>query len=215
MEKKDIIRAQRLNEVYKHLYAHHGIKSQKALADFLHIQRTGLSAAMNGAKANLTDNLFKKICAAYPGVFNLNYLLTGEGDLLTVEEDVKSTELEKANRQMHTQSSATGIDSSSIINAALAAQMESIELLKSEQATLLEAHAREIASLNQQIADKQTIIDLQSDKIKSQADEIVRLSKVIADLRSMSLSADIEDYISNNPFPIGVADKTETPRAQV
>ena len=215
MEKKDIIRAQRLNEVYKHLYAHHGIKSQKALADFLHIQRTGLSAAMNGAKANLTDNLFKKICAAYPGVFNLNYLLTGEGDLLTVEEDVKSTELEKANRQMYTQSSATGIDSSSIINAALAAQMESIELLKSEQATLLEAHAREIASLNQQIADKQTIIDLQSDKIKSQADEIVRLSKVIADLRSMSLSADIEDYISNNPFPIGVADKTETPRAQV
>jgi hypothetical protein len=215
MEKKDIIRAQRLNEVYKHLYAHHGIKSQKALADFLHIQRTGLSAAMNGAKANLTDNLFKKICAAYPGVFNLNYLLTGEGDLLTVEEDVKSTELEKANRQMHKQSSATGIDSSSIINAALAAQMESIELLKSEQATLLEAHAREIASLNQQIADKQTIIDLQSDKIKSQADEIARLQKVIADLRSISLSADIEDYISNNPFPIGVADKTETPRAQV
>jgi hypothetical protein len=215
MEKKDIIRAQRLNEVYKHLYAHHGIKSQKALADFLHIQRTGLSAAMNGAKANLTDNLFKKICAAYPGVFNLNYLLTGEGDLLTVEEDVKSTELEKVNRQMHTQSSATGIDSSSIINAALAAQMESIELLKSEQATLLEAHAREIASMNQQIADKQAIIDLQSDKIKSQADEIARLQKVIADLRSMSLSADIEEYISNNPFPIGVADKTETPRAQV
>jgi hypothetical protein len=215
MEKKDIIRAQRLNEVYKHLYAHHGIKSQKALADYLHIQRTGLSAAMNGAKANLTDNLFKKICAAYPGVFNLNYLLTGEGDLLTVEEDVKSTELEKVNRQMHTQSSATGIDSSSIINAALAAQMESIELLKSEQATLLEAHAREIASMNQQIADKQAIIDLQSDKIKSQADEIARLQKVIADLRSMSLSADIEEYISNNPFPIGVADKTETPRAQV
>ena len=215
MEKKDIIRAQRLNEVYKHLYAHHGITSQKALADFLHIQRTGLSAAMNGAKANLTDNLFKKICAAYPGVFNLNYLLTGEGDLLTVEEDVKSTELEKTNRQMPTQPSATGIDSSSIMNAAIAAQMQTIESLKSEKDTLLEAHAREIASLNQQIADKQAIIDLQSDKIKSQADEIARLQKVIADLRSMSLSADIEEYISNNPFPIGVADKTESPRAQV
>ena len=97
MERKDTIRAQRLNEVYKHLYAHHGITSQKALADFLHIQRTGLSAAMNGAKANLTDNLFKKICAAYPGVFNLNYLLTGEGELLTVEEDVHTSDMEQGN----------------------------------------------------------------------------------------------------------------------
>ena len=97
MERKDTIRAQRLNEVYKHLYAHHGITSQKALADFLHIQRTGLSATMNGAKANLTDNLFKKICAAYPGVFNLNYLLTGEGELLTVEEDVHTSDMEQGN----------------------------------------------------------------------------------------------------------------------
>lgn len=97
MERKDTIRAQRLNEVYKHLYAHHGITSQKALADFLHIQRTGLSAAMNGAKANLTDNLFKKICAAYPGVFDLNYLLTGEGDLLTAEEDVHTSDVEQGN----------------------------------------------------------------------------------------------------------------------
>jgi hypothetical protein len=212
---KDPIRAKRLDEVYKHLFAHFGITSQKHLAEVLKVQRTGLSSAFNGNVANLTDNLFKKICAAFPGVFNLDYLLTGKGDLLTVEENVKSTELEKANRQMHTQSSATGIDSSSIINAALAAQMQTIESLKSEQATLLEAHAREIASMNQQIADKQAIIDLQSDKIKSQADEIARLQKVIADLRSMSLSADIEEYISNNPFPIGVADKTETPRAQV
>lgn len=92
---KDPIRAKRLDEVYKHLFAHFGITSQKHLAEVLKVQRTGLSSAFNGNAANLTDNLFKKICAAYPGVFNLDYLLTGNGQLLTIQEEVKSEQIEK------------------------------------------------------------------------------------------------------------------------
>ena len=95
MIQKDYDRAQRLNEVYKHLFAHHGITSQKAMAEHLGMQRTGLSAAMNGSKANLTDNLFKKICAAWPGVFVLDYLLTGKGNLLTPEEEYQSAKIEQ------------------------------------------------------------------------------------------------------------------------
>lgn len=96
MNEKDMIKAQRLNEAYKHLFAHHGVESQKHLAEILRVQRTGLSSAFNGSKANLTKNLFIKICAAFPGVFNLDYFLKGEGSLLTVEEDAKSSEIEKA-----------------------------------------------------------------------------------------------------------------------
>lgn len=92
---KDPIRAKRLDEVYKHLYAHFGITSQKHLAEVLKVQRTGLSSAFNGNVTNLTDNLFKKICAAFPGVFNLDYLLTGNGQLLTIQEEVKSEQIEK------------------------------------------------------------------------------------------------------------------------
>jgi transcriptional regulator with XRE-family HTH domain len=95
MDEKDMVKAQRLNEAYKHLFAHHGVKSQKHLAEILRVQRTGLSSAFNGSKANLTKNLFVKICAAFPGVFNLDYFLRGEGTLLTVEEDAKSSEIEK------------------------------------------------------------------------------------------------------------------------
>ena len=87
MAEKDIEKAQRLNEVYKYVFAHFDIRSQKDFADFLHVQRTGLSAAMNGSKANLTKNLFTKICAAFPGVFNLDYILTGEGTLLVEQKD--------------------------------------------------------------------------------------------------------------------------------
>ena len=82
MAEKDYARAQRLNEVFKHLFVHYGIISQTAMADYMGISRTGLSAAFNGNKRNLTNNLFKKICAAFPGAFNLNYLLKGEGQLL-------------------------------------------------------------------------------------------------------------------------------------
>lgn len=99
MHEKDVEKAQRLNEVYKYLFAHHGVKSQKHLAEIIKVQRTGLSAAFNGSKANLTKNLFTKIVAAYPGVFNLDYLLTGEGTLLSAEEEVKGDEVVAAHEE--------------------------------------------------------------------------------------------------------------------
>ena len=92
---KNEVRQERLNQVYRHLFAHFGIDSQIKFAEVLHVQRTALSAAMNGNKAYLTNNLFTKICAAFPGVFNYDYLIKGEGELLTIEEDVKSTRIEK------------------------------------------------------------------------------------------------------------------------
>lgn len=122
---KDPIRAKRLDEVYKHLFAHFGITSQKHLAEVLKVQRTGLSSAFNGNVANLTDNLFKKICAAFPGVFNLNYLLTGEGDLLTLEEEVHNEDYEKLYNPQP-------IDQSSLVNALLAAKDETIASLRRE-----------------------------------------------------------------------------------
>lgn len=75
-------RKERLKEVYAYLRRNKGIYYQKDFADAIGAQRPGLSAAMNGNESYLTDNLFKKICYTYPGVFNIDYLLTGEGSLL-------------------------------------------------------------------------------------------------------------------------------------
>lgn len=122
---KDPIRAKRLDEVYKHLFAHFGITSQKHLAEVLKVQRTGLSSAFNGNVTNLTDNLFKKICAAFPGVFNLDYLLTGEGSLLTTEEEVHNEDNERLYNPQP-------IDNSSLVNAIIAAKDETIASLKRE-----------------------------------------------------------------------------------
>ena len=86
---------ERLREVYEHLRQHFGVHTQIDFAKALGLTRPAISAAMNGNEAYLTDNLFKRICAAYQGVFNLDYLLTGNGQLLTIQEEVKSEQIEK------------------------------------------------------------------------------------------------------------------------
>lgn len=78
-------RQKRLNEVYDYLRRFYGIHTKKDFALALRYGRTSLSAAMNGGDSYLTDNLFKNICSSFPGVFNLDYLLTGEGTLLANE----------------------------------------------------------------------------------------------------------------------------------
>lgn len=79
----------RLQEVYDHLRRWYGIHTQTDFANSMRYSRNAISLALNGNEKYLTDNLFKNICEAYPGVFNLDYLLTGEGDLLTIEECAK------------------------------------------------------------------------------------------------------------------------------
>lgn len=88
-------RQKRLIEVYEHLRRYFGIHTKIGFAEALKYGRTSISAAMNGDEKYLTDSLFKNICDTYKGVFDLNYLLTGEGQLLTIEEEVKSEDIEK------------------------------------------------------------------------------------------------------------------------
>ena len=99
-------RQKRLNEVYEHLHNHFGVHTKGDFAEAVQYARAYISSAMNGNEKYLTDKLFTNICEAYQGVFNLNYLLNGEGELLTPEEDVKSSEIEKAAKPSSDDSSA-------------------------------------------------------------------------------------------------------------
>lgn len=90
-------RQKRLHEAYEHLRKFFGIHTQTDFAEVLKYSRVYISSALNGNEKNLTDKLFTNICEAFPGVFNLDYLLTGEGDLLTTEEDVHTSDIEQGN----------------------------------------------------------------------------------------------------------------------
>jgi hypothetical protein len=82
-------RQKRLIEVYDYVRQHFGIHTKQGFAEALNYGRTSMSAALNGNEGYLTDSLFKSICAAFPGTFNLDYLLTGEGSLLVDEGSAK------------------------------------------------------------------------------------------------------------------------------
>ena len=88
-------RQKRLNEVYEHLRKFYGIHTQSDFANALRKSRNAITLALNGDEKYLTDKLFKNICERYKGVFDLNYLLTGKGSLLTIEEEVKNEDIEK------------------------------------------------------------------------------------------------------------------------
>ena len=180
-------------------------------------------------KADVT-NLANAFNAFYQGEAHLYMrFLQGKSQYMLVENVPDSEISENLSREanpdydvMKAQQQQTPIhdqDSTLIMSKMFESMIKPIEA----------AHAREVAVLNQQIAtlesklaDRKSIIDLQADKIKlqddkikSQADEIARLQKAIDDLRAMPSSYDIEEYIRNNPFPVGVAEKQEQPRAQV
>ena len=146
-----VSREKRLHEVFEHLRKFFGIHTQTDFAVALKYSRVYISSALNGNEKNLTDKLFENICEAYPGVFDLHYLLTGEGQLLTIEEEVHNEDHERLyNHQT--------IDQSSLINAALAAKDETIAALRDQltaKDTVIQAKDELIANLRQQIATLQ------------------------------------------------------------
>lgn len=101
----------------------------------------------------------------------------------------------RASERVHDVSYPT-TDPSSIMNAALAAQMQAIESLKSEKATLLEAHARELKA-------KDDIIQSLRDQLAAKDQLIAEQKARLADYRHF---IDSHNGISGYPFPIGAAE---------
>lgn len=130
-------RQKRLIEVYDYVRQHFGIHTKYGFAKTLNYGRTSMSAALNGNENYLSDKLFENICKIFPGTFNLDYLITGNGSLLAeqvIHDDgnIRITE---------------EIDPSSLVNAALAAKDETIAVMREQ----LEAKDALILSLRQQI----------------------------------------------------------------
>lgn len=195
-----VSRKKRLHEVFEHLRKFFGIHTQTDFAVALKYSRVYISSALNGNEKNLTDKLFENICEAYPGVFNLHYLLTGEGDLLSLEEEVHSEEFEKQAASVKSSAPDNTTEQTYIMSKMLETLLKPIE----------SAHAETVATLNQQIAEKQSrIADLE--KTIDKKDAIIRDRDVrILELERRLAQIDA-DELSRYHFPIGAADGKEQP----
>ena len=181
-------RQKRLIEVYEHLRRYFGIHTKTGFAEAIQYGRTSMSAAMNGDEKYLTDSLFKNICDTYKGVFDLNYLLNGEGQLLTIEEKMKSEDIEKT---INPTSPPQAIDYTFLIEKAV------------EKAT---AYADKTISM----LEKQVSI-LEKD-VEAKNEEIKRLK---TQLHEYEIATTVVTPNKNYPFEVGVSEKTDIPSAEI
>ena len=166
----------RLHEIYEHLRAYHGVHTQNELAAIIGITKSAMSAAMNGNEKYLTNNLFKKICAAYQGEFDLDYLLTGEGELL-------ATDFGKSTPPPSVQQSV--IDPSSMVNAIIA------------------AHNGALAAKDELISAKEETITSLRRELRTKDELIISLRQQLQQLQQLQRQ---QSHLSPYPYPTGVAD---------
>lgn len=132
-------REYRLKEVYEYVRKHFPIHTQTDFADALKYNRAYISSAMHGNEKNLTNKLFSNICEAFPGTFNLDYLLTGEGSLLAngdesndahmVKEDAPPTDEMSSNILELYARMIRGVDD---LRIQLKEQLSEVQTVKSE-----------------------------------------------------------------------------------
>ena len=166
-------RQKRLHEAFEHLRKFFGIHTQTDFAEVLKYSRVYISSALNGNDKNLTDKLFTNICEAYPGVFDLNYLLTGEGSLLTVQEEVKSEQIKKESNPQQPSSYAD---------------------------KLIYSLEKQVKDKDDQLADKDRIIKLLEQKIEVlEAMQHIDSSNPLKDYPFAIGAADGEQYPNVSP----------------
>ena len=179
------------NELFRvavdYLFREKKVGNQKELAEKIGITEPSLSRVMNGGRI-VSDKTLYKMNEAFGGIFNMAYF-RGEDphcmlmeDLAYYKQHPEERLVFERNTQEHEQ---TGIDQSSLINAALAAKDETIEELRSR-----------IADLKATIADKEAII-------KDREARIVALERQLA----AAATSDLSHY----PFSFGAADGHNLP----
>ena len=199
----------RLCEVYDYLRAKKGIHTQVGFAEALHITRPAISAAMNGNEAYLTKNLFQKICAAFPGIFNLDYLLTGQGELL-LESNIQS---EPSTTKKPASVDADFYHDALKLNAKVIEDMrKDLEYFKSlvldKDSTIQENH-EQVITMRTQLVSLQTELDHIKNTLAAvrknydrQVDDLAQRDATIK-----LLQAQLARYTSGTSFPQGVADE--------
>lgn len=206
------------NELFRvavdYLFREKKVGSQKELAEKIGITEPSLSRVMNGGRT-VSDKTLHKMNEAFGGIFNMAYF-RGEDPQCMLMEDLLYYQQHPEERLVFVKPKKENVPQSEPVQpSSQDTTLIMSKMFESMLKPIEAAHDQQVAALNQQIADKQTIIDLQADKIKSQADEIASLQKLISDLRSMPASINIEDVLKKYPFTIGVADHPDTTRAQV
>jgi len=191
---------ERFKKALDWLYSEGMIVDQQELSSKTGINEATISRILNNKVRQPSPETIRKLVSVFHDIDPA--FLRGESESVTVQQSQTYIEPDTP--------VSSPIDPSSILNAALAAQMQTIESLKSEKATLLEVHARElkakddlIQSLRDQLAAKDQLIADKDALIRARDSRILELERRIAQVNA--------DDLSKYHFPIGAADERTNP----
>lgn len=92
-------REKNINEAMNYLIYKKMISSQEELAKKMSITKESVSRALNGNKSYLTDKFLNKFNETFDGVFDINWLLKGEGEMLRSSNIVAPVIVSNINKQ--------------------------------------------------------------------------------------------------------------------
>jgi plasmid maintenance system antidote protein VapI len=162
------LRNNRFAAAFDELKRNHGIKTQKELAKRMGVNENTITRILKGY-TEVTEDIITKLQTASGCIFNLQWLRGEDDTMLAKDMGMGQQPREPAI-----------IDSSSALNAAISAYVVAID-----------AKDAQIAQLNDQLKDKNKIIEQLEARIAELKHAIAQYS-----------SADREHY----PFPVGTAE---------
>lgn len=104
---------ERFNEAFAYLKEQGAIKTQKELAEQMGTTSPNVSSALKGVESVLTDRFIERFCLAYADIFNEEWLLTGEGEML------KHSQVIHGDGNVQVAGNAHNVNAGSTIDAAL------------------------------------------------------------------------------------------------
>lgn len=143
---------QRLKEVYDYVRSNYPVHTQADFAKEIKITRQAFSSAMNGNVSYLTTSLFQKICAAFPGTFNLDYLLTGEGELLLPQDAPKVAPMPQQQTPTDADMTHRILDMNAQIIADLRRDLDYFKQLVLDKDAIIQDNAEQVISLQSRLS---------------------------------------------------------------
>ncbi len=82
---------ERFNECYDYLIKIGRIRTQKELADIMQSTSPNVSSARKGVESVLTDSFLMRCYSAFSDIFNKEYIMTGEGEMLKPSQSINGS----------------------------------------------------------------------------------------------------------------------------
>ena len=201
------------NELFKvavdYLFQKKKVGSQKELAEKIGITEQSLSRVMNNGRI-VSDKTLRKMNEAFGGIFNMAYF-RGEDPHCMLMEDLaffkqhpeKRLVFVKPKDNAQPESTQTSINDTTLIMS---------KMFESMLRPIEAAHAQHVATLNQQLADKDTLIAEKQARIVALEQAIKDKEKIIQDrdARIITLERQLSEAkasdITQYPFPLGAAE---------